>query len=57
VNAKFGKSRLEHATEIGAHELVLLDPRFQKPARPVKARILELLNVRVTGPRTRSISS
>jgi hypothetical protein len=43
---KFGKSKLGHATELGAHEFVLLDRRFQKPPRPTKTRILELLDIK-----------
>lgn len=45
MEAKFEKSRLGHATELGAHDFILRDPRFQKPAPKVKARILELLGV------------
>jgi len=46
VDAKFGKSKRGHATELGAHELVLLDPRFQRPPSQVKALILELLDIK-----------
>lgn len=46
MEAKFGKSKLGHATERTAHDLVLEDKRFQKPPREVKTRILELLGVK-----------
>jgi hypothetical protein len=45
VEAKFLKSRLNAGTEARAHDFVLQDPRFQKPDRNTKKRILELLRL------------
>jgi len=45
IEAKFLKSRLNAGTEARAHDFVLQDPRFQKPDRKTKKRILELMQL------------
>lgn len=45
LEAKFIKSKLNAGTEARAHDFVLLDPRFQKPSRDTKNRILDLLRL------------
>ncbi len=45
IEAKFVKSGLNARTERRAHDVVLLDRRFQKPSGRTKQRVLELLGV------------